>query len=141
MPVNPKIAIIFVILENVLYRSEKFQKVKKSERFYAKSVVEDNIDQQFYWISEAILLDPENVDFYLFRMQLNNKIKSFDKVIEDGYAILEISKENADAYKNLGIYYLRMRDTDKARANFEKAKQFDSSLDLSEYDEELKLLA
>jgi Flp pilus assembly protein TadD len=54
---------------------------------------------------------------------------------------LELNAENADAYKALGVYYLKLKHFTNARTNFEKALELDPDLDLSPYDDELKLLA
>jgi hypothetical protein len=53
---------------------------------------------------------------------------------------LDINKENPDAYKVLGIYYLKLKDTAKANENFSKARELDSDIDLGIYAEELKQL-
>ena len=53
---------------------------------------------------------------------------------------LKINPKNADAYKALGIYYLKLKDINLANENFNKAIEFDSGIDLGIYADELKQL-
>ncbi|MGZ3778121.1 MAG: hypothetical protein ACXVI9_11300 [Mucilaginibacter sp.] len=53
---------------------------------------------------------------------------------------LDINPDNAYAYKVLGIYYLKVKDTMHANENFNKARELDSGMDLGVYAEELKQL-
>lgn len=53
---------------------------------------------------------------------------------------LSLNPKNADAYKTLGIYYLKQKNSNLATINFNKAVELDGSIDLAAYTEELKTL-
>ena len=53
---------------------------------------------------------------------------------------IEKDPKNADAYKALGIYYLKLKDTNLAIGNFNKAIELDSDIDLGIHADELKQL-
>jgi tetratricopeptide (TPR) repeat protein len=49
---------------------------------------------------------------------------------------LQLNPKNADAYKTLGIYYLKRKEPALARSNFDKAVEIDADIDLGAYIEE-----
>jgi tetratricopeptide (TPR) repeat protein len=52
---------------------------------------------------------------------------------------LRLNPKNADAYKTLGIYYLKLKDIDQATANFNRSVELDKDIDIGIYSDELKL--
>ncbi|MBS1532702.1 MAG: tetratricopeptide repeat protein [Bacteroidetes bacterium] len=46
---------------------------------------------------------------------------------------MDINPNNAYAYRGLGIYYLKLNDSEKAAVHFNKALELDSGIDLSPY--------
>lgn len=60
--------------------------------------------------------------------------------LEEGKArideCLALNSSNADAYKNLGWYYLKLNNAELAKLNFEKAVELDKDIDLSSFDPE-----
>lgn len=53
---------------------------------------------------------------------------------------MDINPNNAYAYKVLGIYYLKVKDTAKANESFSKVRELDGGMDLGIYADELKQL-
>ena len=53
---------------------------------------------------------------------------------------LDLNKENATAYKAMGVYYLKLKDAKQSAVNFMKAVELDKDIDISVYENQLKLL-
>jgi len=69
---------------------------------------------------------------------LQNDLEAGRETIEK---CLSLNPGNALACKALGIYYLRLKDWEKANTNFNKALEFDSDINVSAYTDELDQLA
>ena len=52
---------------------------------------------------------------------------------------LKLNGENAYAYKALGVYYLRLNDTEQAAISFRHSIELDNRIDLGKYADALKL--
>ena len=68
---------------------------------------------------------------------IQDELKEGKRLID---TCLELNENIADAYKALGLYYLKLKDKPKATANFEKAAALDDTIDLTVHLEELASL-
>ncbi|TWI95068.1 tetratricopeptide repeat protein [Mucilaginibacter frigoritolerans] len=103
--------------------------LEKEEYFVARHAFE-----------KAIKLDP---DFYAPIGNLGH-LEILEGNLETGKKLvnqcLSVNENASDAYKVLGIYYLKIKDINQATINFNKAKELDNDIDLSKYEDELKAL-
>ena len=114
------------ITKNDLTEEEvkKFKKIKLSENFYAKSLSEEIIDKKIEYISEAIALNPENIDFYSHRANLYTLVKKYTEAIEDCNSIIEMKPDYDGAYLTLGVAYFEMGKYEMAIDVNNKALEF-----------------
>jgi Tfp pilus assembly protein PilF len=103
--------------------------LEKEEYFVARHAFE-----------KAIKLDP---GFYAPIVNLGH-LEILEGNLETGKKLvdqcLSVNENISDAYKALGVYYLKIKNTELATINFTKAKELDSEIDLSKYEDELKAL-
>jgi tetratricopeptide (TPR) repeat protein len=90
---------------------------------------------------KAIKLKPSFDDPYAGAGYLKILQGDFESGREFINKCLNINPKNVDAYKALGIYYLKLKDPNLANENFNKAFELDSDIDLGIYTDELKQLA
>jgi Flp pilus assembly protein TadD len=71
-------------------------------------------------------------------------LKILQDDLEDGKFLVDkcltLNDENSDAYKALGIYYLKLKDVKLANENFDKAKKLNNDIDFGVFANELKQL-
>ncbi len=93
---------------------------------------EENYTKSLETIDKAIVLNKNtiyenNKAYYLLNL---DKLDEGKKIVEK---ILENDKSNAWAYRNLGVYFLKINKLNDALQNFEKADKIDPSVELLNY--------
>lgn len=104
---------------------QKFNELRLAEKLFERAVEEDQIDKKIEYLDEAIKLNPENGNYYLYRAEQNFYRKEFQKATEDCFMILKINQDDLLAYNLLGCVYLRQKNYKESLFMFEKAWQID----------------
>jgi len=125
-----------------------YQQVLKKNKYHLlalNNIAYELVEKQAYVVAQraldkALKISP---DFYhaintmAYSKILQNEFDEAKKLIDK---CIQLNPEQAETYKTLGIYYLKLVDVIKAAENFNKAVELDKNIDIEVYAEQLKQL-
>ena len=88
-----------------------------------QAIVEKNYDLAIRCFTEAIRLDPQNANAYIFRGLAYSDTGDQDKAIADCTEAFRIKPDFGPAFDTRGKAYLKRGETEKAEADFAEAKR------------------
>lgn len=84
----------------------------------------DNLTEKIELLSQAIALEPNNLDAYFYRAIAKNDLGDFSGAIVD-YSKIILVKPDADSYYNRGNSRYSLKNYEGAKADYEKAFELD----------------
>jgi len=100
---------------------QRFNNLKLSENLFLKAVSEQQISKQLEYLEKAILLNPNNIEFYNYRIDLYYINKLYDSALKDCNFALEISPKSPDINVKTGNIYFMMERYNDALLAYEYA--------------------
>ena len=97
-----------------------------AEKGYIKWVEQDQVTAMQYF-DQSIATDSTNVNALLWRANLLGTQEDYKKAIEDYKRVVAIHPSNAQAYGNMGWYYILLGEWNKAKDPVMKAYNIDST--------------
>ena len=128
---NKKICIFFIIIHSLLLVVNVF--CETFDDYLNKAEIsfnEQKYEEALLYIENAIRLNPDNAQAYVYLGSVQYQLNNINEVINALYLAIEKDNTYADAYNNLGfIYFVVLKDYEKAFENFNKAVNYDNNND------------
>lgn len=100
----------------------KFDNLKRAERFFEKSKIEEDYEKKIALLDEAILLDNETWEYYFERAyQYNYFLSDYQSALRDFNIVLNIDKDNYKALSNKSVSLYRLQKFYEALATIDNA--------------------
>lgn len=140
-------------IQSAMHKSDDaivtYQQVLKKDKhnlIALNNVAAELVDKGAYIVAQraldkALKFAPD----YVYAYNTMAYMKIMQGLMDEGKELIDkcfkLEPENAYLYKTLGIYNLKCLDLAQATANFNKAVELDSSIDVDDYGDELKQLS